>query len=149
MVVFSMEQGSSALSKLRNFWGGGCVPPPHMLLGARDFLFSKTAHSASYLMGTGWFSSWGVKQPGCEVDHMPPCSAEIKNERSYTSRHPVCHHGVNCEYHTSFLRFSHWCCWGFRSSGMWLCCWVSAPLCIKLVRCLFHGTQLTVYYIKI
>jgi len=27
----------------------------------------------------------GVKQPGCETDHLPPSSAGIKNVWSYTS----------------------------------------------------------------
>jgi hypothetical protein len=31
------------------------------------------------LMGTGFFS-WGVKRPGCAVNHSYPCSAEVKNE---------------------------------------------------------------------
>jgi hypothetical protein len=36
------------------------------------------AHSASYPMGTGAFSS-GIKRPGREVDHSPPFSAEVKS----------------------------------------------------------------------
>jgi hypothetical protein len=32
--------------------------------------------------------SWGVKQPGCEVDGWPLSSAEVKNDCSYTSTHP-------------------------------------------------------------
>jgi len=30
----------------------------------------------------------GVKRPGREADHSPPCSAEVKKERSYTSAPP-------------------------------------------------------------
>jgi len=29
--------------------------------------------------------SVGVKQPGCEADHSPPCGVEVKNVWSYTS----------------------------------------------------------------
>jgi hypothetical protein len=36
----------------------------------------------------------GVKWPGCEVDHSPPSSAEVKNECNYTSAPPICLHGV-------------------------------------------------------
>jgi hypothetical protein len=32
----------------------------------------------------------GVKQPGCEVDHSPPPSVEVKNAWSYTSIPPIC-----------------------------------------------------------
>jgi hypothetical protein len=42
------------------------------------------AHPASYLMGTGALSL-GVKRPGREADHSPPCSTDVKNEWSYTS----------------------------------------------------------------
>jgi hypothetical protein len=38
--------------------------------------------------------SLGVKQPEREVDHSPPCSAEVKNAWSYTSIPPVRLHGV-------------------------------------------------------
>jgi hypothetical protein len=34
-------------------------------------------------MGTGSFS--GVKRPGRGADHLPPSSAEVENELSYTS----------------------------------------------------------------
>jgi hypothetical protein len=42
------------------------------------------AHPASYPMGTRG-SSPRVKRPGCEADHSPPSSAEVKNAWSYTS----------------------------------------------------------------
>ena len=32
--------------------------------------------------------SLGVKWLMCEANHSPPCSAEVKNERSYTSISP-------------------------------------------------------------
>jgi hypothetical protein len=32
-----------------------------------------------------WALSLGVKQPGHEADHSPPCSAEVKNVWHYTS----------------------------------------------------------------
>jgi hypothetical protein len=34
----------------------------------------------------------GVKLPGHEVDHLPPSSARVKNERSCTSTSPTCPH---------------------------------------------------------
>jgi len=36
----------------------------------------------------------GLKQLGCEADHSPPSSAEVKNAWSYTSTLPVCLHGM-------------------------------------------------------
>jgi hypothetical protein len=38
--------------------------------------------------------SLGVKLPGREADHSPSSSAEVKNERSYTSTPPLRLHGV-------------------------------------------------------
>jgi hypothetical protein len=35
---------------------------------------------------------WGVK-----VNHSPPSNAEVKNEWSYTSTHPICLHGADRE----------------------------------------------------
>ena len=64
-------------------------------------------HPASYLMGT-WYLSQGLKRSGCEVNHSPPCSGEVKNKWSCSSTHSVCLHGVKRENCTFFLRFSHW-----------------------------------------
>jgi hypothetical protein len=51
------------------------------------------AHPASYPMATrGSFP--GVRRPGCEADHSPPSSAEVKNAWSYTSTLPIRLHGV-------------------------------------------------------
>jgi hypothetical protein len=39
--------------------------------------------------------SLGVKWPGCEADHSPRSSAEVKNAWRYTSTSPpMCLHGV-------------------------------------------------------
>jgi len=38
--------------------------------------------------------SLGVKKLGCEADHSPPPSAEVKNVWSYISTPPVCLHGI-------------------------------------------------------
>jgi hypothetical protein len=43
-------------------------------------------------MGTRLLSL-GVKWPGLEVDHLPPSSAEVKNEWSYASTPAICLHG--------------------------------------------------------
>jgi hypothetical protein len=39
----------------------------------------------------------GAKWPGCEIDHLPPSSVEVKNEWSYTSPPVICLclHGMN------------------------------------------------------
>jgi hypothetical protein len=44
-------------------------------------------HPASYRMGAGG-SFPGVRRPGREADHSPPCSAEVKNAWSYTFTPP-------------------------------------------------------------
>jgi len=49
-------------------------------------------HPASYSKATG-SSSPDIKRPGCEGEHLPPCSAKIKNAWSYTST-PQYLHGV-------------------------------------------------------
>jgi hypothetical protein len=36
----------------------------------------------------------GVKKLGCEANHSPPSSPEVKNVWSYTSNPPICLHGV-------------------------------------------------------
>jgi hypothetical protein len=36
----------------------------------------------------------GVKQPVCEVDHLPPASTKIKNSGRYTYTPHVCLHNV-------------------------------------------------------
>jgi hypothetical protein len=43
-------------------------------------------YPVSYSVGAGLFTGGGggVNRPGCEADHLPPSSAEVKNERSYT-----------------------------------------------------------------
>jgi hypothetical protein len=43
-----------------------------------------------------------AEQPGREVNHSPPSSAEVKNEWSHTST-PIRLHGVDKEYFTLFF----------------------------------------------
>ena len=52
------------------------------------------AHLASCLLDTGVLP-WRIKQPGHDVDHSHPSSAEVKNEWSYTSAPHICVHGVD------------------------------------------------------
>jgi hypothetical protein len=40
---------------------------------------------------------------GCEVNHSPPSSAKVKNERCYTSTPPICLYGVDRENFTLLL----------------------------------------------
>jgi hypothetical protein len=44
-------------------------------------------HATSYPMGTGALSP-GVKRPGCESDHSPPTSTEVKKIWIYTPTPP-------------------------------------------------------------
>jgi hypothetical protein len=55
-------------------------------LEVEDFSFNlciqtgSGAHPASYPMGTGRPFPRGKARPGCDADHSPPSSAEVKNE---------------------------------------------------------------------
>jgi hypothetical protein len=55
-----------------------------ILVGVRDLTLLRNvrtgpgAHPASYSKGNGVLSP-GVKRPGREVNHSPPCSTEVKN----------------------------------------------------------------------
>jgi hypothetical protein len=68
-------------------------------LGTREFLFSETSTSA---LGPSqpWGSFLGVKWSKHEVDNSLPSSAEVKNEWSFTSIHPVYLHGFDREKFT-------------------------------------------------
>jgi len=37
---------------------------------------------------------YGLKQPGCEANHLLHSSAEVKNDWSCTSIPPICLHGI-------------------------------------------------------
>jgi hypothetical protein len=57
------------------------------------------------LLSNGYRCSFrGVKQPGREFNHLPPFSAEVKNEGRYSSTLSICLHGLNGE-NISFLTF--------------------------------------------
>jgi hypothetical protein len=47
---------------------------------AEDFSSNLWAHPASYPMGTGDPFPVGKAQPGRDTAHLPPSSAEVKNE---------------------------------------------------------------------
>jgi hypothetical protein len=44
----------------------------------------------SRLFDGHWGSFPVLKRPGCEVDHLPLTSSEVKNKWSYTSAPPIC-----------------------------------------------------------
>ena len=47
-----------------------------------------------------------VKRSGHEFDHLPPCSAEVKNEWSNAAAPPICLYGMGKEKFAFFLWFS-------------------------------------------
>jgi len=59
-------------------------PLPDRLWAPLNFIFNE--HQGSLLE---------VKHPGCDVDHSPPSSAEMKNELSYTFTLLICLYGVD------------------------------------------------------
>ena len=78
-----------------------------ILAGERDFLFSKTIQillwgTPSLLFNGHQGSFPGIKLPCFKVDHHLPSSAEVKNERSYTSTPPICLHGTDRDNFTFF-----------------------------------------------
>ena len=68
-------------------------------------------------MGTGVLPR-GLKRPGREFDHLPPSSAEVKNEWSFDSSPPIRLHDVGRDNSVSllnglandkqFIRFGMW-----------------------------------------
>jgi len=72
-----------------------------ILVGARDFFsspaVSRQALGQSLRFGRYRVSFLGVKHPGCEVNHLPPSSAKVKNERSYTPAESLFLYGVDNE----------------------------------------------------
>jgi len=61
----------------------------HVSGGARNFPFSTTVQMGCWasqptIQGIPGFFS-GVKQPGREADHLPPPSAQVRNEWTYTA----------------------------------------------------------------
>jgi hypothetical protein len=51
-----------------------------------------------------WSLSLGVKQTGCEADHSPPCSAEVKKWVEIYLHSSICLHGmVLCYRHNTTL----------------------------------------------
>jgi hypothetical protein len=67
-----------------------------------DTYTSWIAYAASYSVGTRSSSNGGRRLKAWGW-HWLPCSAEVKNERSYTSILPVCVHGVHRHTFTSLV----------------------------------------------
>jgi hypothetical protein len=70
-------------SSVRITTGYGIDGQGSILSRARFFHHSvqtgSVAHPPPYPMGTAGSFSPGVKRPGCEADHSPPSSTEVKN----------------------------------------------------------------------
>jgi len=71
------------------------------------FITTNIFRLPNYIIMTLCVSAWpplqcsGVKWPGCEDHHSPPCSVEVKNEWICTSTSPVCLHGMQRDNFTS------------------------------------------------
>jgi hypothetical protein len=71
-----------------------------ILVGPRDIFLlqnvqiSSGAQPDSYSIGTRE-SYHGVKRPGREANHSPPCSLEVNNAWSYNFTSPIHIHGVD------------------------------------------------------
>jgi len=67
--------------------------------GLGIFLFTTVSRTSleptqSPIQWVPWALSLRVKRLGCEADHSPPSSAEVKNAWRYTSIHTIRLHGV-------------------------------------------------------
>ena len=59
----------------------------------RYFFFSKSPNRLWSLLLNGYRVSFPVvKRPGSDIDHLPPSSAEVKNEWRYNSTPSICLH---------------------------------------------------------
>jgi hypothetical protein len=68
----------------------------HLPTGAGNFSLSHRVHTGTGVHTASYprVLSLEVKRPGREADNLPPASAEIKNEWSYTSSLLIRLHGV-------------------------------------------------------
>ena len=75
--------------------------------GEKTFLFSSTSRPGLWPTHppTQWVQEFlpGVKRPHREVSRSPQPSAEVNNERSYSSSPPVCLHGMDREYFVFYV----------------------------------------------
>jgi len=62
----------------------------------------QTGCAANPVGGALWAE---VKRPAHEFDHLPPCSAEVKNEWSYAATPPICLHGTGRDKFAFFAMF--------------------------------------------
>jgi len=69
----------------------------HRIIGTRDFFSPRDLGPIQPLLSGYRLSFPGVKRPERVVNHMPPSSAEVKKEWSYTSTLPKCLRGIDKE----------------------------------------------------
>jgi hypothetical protein len=68
----------------------------------QNVYINSEAYPITHSMGTGVFLR-RIKRSGREVDHLPPTSAEVKNEWSYTSSPPIPLHDIDRDNSVSLL----------------------------------------------
>jgi hypothetical protein len=75
---------------------GGAVPPLTYTSSWRSIWLGpgQLYHTQPPIQWVPWALSLGVKWPGCEADHSPPSSADVKNAWSYNSTPTIRLHGV-------------------------------------------------------
>jgi len=73
-----------------------------LYLGKGKTVISSCAVSRLSLGPTQMSTHWvkGTLFMGCEADHSPPCSAEVKSECSYTPASTI---GLHCMYMLNFI----------------------------------------------
>jgi len=97
----------------------------------------------------------GLKRPERETVHMPPSSAWIENDWSYTSTSPICtavtphhfsispfhavhNHSHSRRFHVELYMLLHYCCTGFQALDTAVCVCVCVCVCMCVcVLCVY------------
>jgi len=105
----TQDSVNDILTSLWAGWSGFCF-----LTFARDLCLvqivqtSSGTHPGSYSVCTR-ISSFGIKQPGSEADHLFPSCATVKNKWSCTFTPPVCFHHIYMDTFTlNFMEPEIW-----------------------------------------
>ena len=111
-----MSRGSS-VSMVTRFRAGRSGM--RVSVGVRSFYIVQNVRPALGPPSLGGYRCFiqGIMQPGRDVDHSPPSSAEFKNEWSCISSSPVCLYGLQWDNFTFFFScISEYPRFGLRSS---------------------------------
>jgi hypothetical protein len=86
-----MRSGCSSVSTVTRLWAGRPRIDSRQRQGFSLRHRVQTVSDSNPPSDSGVLGAFslGVKQPGCETNHSPPSSAEVKNAWAYTSTTPT------------------------------------------------------------